>query len=56
MSLCSAPELDGPLSAVLTRDGDGRTCDEYLGLDDEGEGRPGTQAGDEEDRMLKCRD
>ena len=27
-----APELDGPLSAVLARDGDGRILDEYLGL------------------------
>ena len=51
MSLCSAPELDGPLSAVVARDGDGRICDEYLGPDGGGErgpeGRPG---------MIKCRD
>ena len=45
MSVHSAPEIDGPLSAGVARDRDGRILDEYLSPDSGGERGPG-----------KCRD
>ena len=49
MSVRSAPEMDGPLSAGVARDRDGRILDEYLGPDGGGERGP-------EGRPGKCRD